>query len=271
VALLCVVGGAEAGPAWWETERPASGPAEVFGKVTAGCLAGSQALPLDGPGFHVMRPSRNRFYGHETAIRFVQNFAARVRDGGNAPLLIGDLAQPRGGPMLSGHRSHQTGLDIDIWFRPAPEKPPAMGEREELPAVSMINEAGTAVNGDWTVREGRLLETAARFPAVARIIVHPAIKRELCRTTGSDRNWLGKVRPWWGHNAHFHVRLRCPAGSSACVEQDPPPDDDDCGESLAWWFADPDRLKVVERKGPPPPTLSLDQLPPQCRSVLNGR
>jgi penicillin-insensitive murein endopeptidase len=268
--MLCAVEGVRAQPAWWDVEGPASGRAEAFGKVTAGCLAGSRALPLNGDGFQLMRPSRNRFHGHEAAIGFVRAFAAKVRDSGDAPLLIGDLAQPRGGPMRSDHRSHQTGLDIDIWFRPAPAEPLPMAEREEMSATSMINEAGTAVNGHWTPREGRLIEAAARFPEVARVIVHPAIKRELCRTAGNDRNWLGKVRPWWGHNAHFHVRLGCPAGSAACVDQDAPPNDDDCGEALTWWFAGEDRLKVIERKTPPPPPLRLDQLPPQCRRVLNS-
>jgi murein endopeptidase len=29
-------------------------------------------------------------------------------------LLIGDMSQPRDGPMLYGHSSHQIGLDVDI-------------------------------------------------------------------------------------------------------------------------------------------------------------
>jgi hypothetical protein len=33
-------------------------------------------------------------------------------------LYIGDISQPRGGPMTSGHASHQIGLDADIWMLP---------------------------------------------------------------------------------------------------------------------------------------------------------
>ena len=47
-------------------------------------------------------------------------------------LLIGDMSQPRGGPMLNGHSSHQIGLDVDIWFTPMPDHELSPEERDVI-------------------------------------------------------------------------------------------------------------------------------------------
>jgi len=52
-----------------------------------------------------------------------------------------DLGQPRGGPTLSGHRSHQSGLDVDIWFllsKQAASRTLAYNERETWGAPSVL-------------------------------------------------------------------------------------------------------------------------------------
>ncbi|TGV05690.1 penicillin-insensitive murein endopeptidase, partial [Mesorhizobium sp. M8A.F.Ca.ET.173.01.1.1] len=38
---------------------PAVAPAQSFGIYSKGCFTGGVALPMDGPGWEVMRPSRN--------------------------------------------------------------------------------------------------------------------------------------------------------------------------------------------------------------------
>ena len=73
----------------------------------------------------------------------------------------------------------------------------------------------------WTPAHAALIKTAAEDPLVQRIFVNPAIKRALCRDPGHDRAWMSKVRAYWGHDYHFHVRLRCPADSPDCKPQDP--------------------------------------------------
>src|SRR5690606_17629879 len=105
-----------------------------------------------------------------------------------------------------------------------------------------------------------------------RILVHPAIKKALCEAAGTDRKWLYKVRPYWGHNYHFHVRIGCPKGSENCREQSPPAADDGCGKELDDWFA----LLTAPPKPPPKvppkpkPPLTLADLPDECRVVLDG-
>lgn len=208
---------------WSSVGVPSGNPPHVWGAHAAGCLDGAMALPQDGFGYQVMRPSRNRFYGHPILVAFIQDLAAQARTMGIEGLLIGDLGQPRGGPMPSGHRSHQSGLDVDIWFRFAPPTQLSGAERENTSAISMVSADGLGIDERaWSVLNVELLRTAATDPRVDRIFVNPAIKRSLCASVEGDREWLRRIRPWWGHNSHFHVGLRCPEGNPDCRDRDPP-------------------------------------------------
>ncbi|MBK8908739.1 MAG: penicillin-insensitive murein endopeptidase [Rhodospirillales bacterium] len=269
--MIAAAGASSAEPQWWQVEKPLAERAQAFGSHARGCLAGAVALADDGAGFQVVRPSRNRFFGHPELIDFVRAFAREVERQGWAGLLVGDIAQPRGGPMRSGHASHQTGLDVDIWFRPAPERPLSRTERDALAAVSMVDSGGRAVDGGWSHREAALLRTAASDPRVARIFVNPAIKQRLCQSGSGDRGWLQKIRPWWGHDSHFHVRLHCPADDRTCVDQTPPPPGDGCGDDLAWWFSEDAQRMAAERKARTPadtPPITLAELPAGCAPIL---
>src|SRR6266853_1802331 len=188
---------------------PAPGPARPIGDYTKGCIAGAVQLPADGPNWQVMRPSRNRAWGHPVLIAFLERVAQKLPGEAGWPgLLVGDISQPRGGPMLTGHGSHQIGLDADIWLTPMPNRRLSPAERDEMRATDVVAADGNDVDeATWTLQHRHLLEVFAREPAVARIFVNPAIKRALCREAGPDREWLSKIRPWWGHNYHFHIRL----------------------------------------------------------------
>ena len=206
-----------------QPDTPTPPPARAIGSPSRGCLSGAEALPLDGPGWQVMRPSRLRYYGHPQLISFIERLAA-VADRMGGGILIGDMALPRGGPMPSGHRSHQIGLDVDIWFLPAPPSPFAPADQEQVSATSMVSSDGQSVDPtNWTSWQATLLEQAALDPQVDRIFVNPAIKRVLCESATTDHAWLQKIRPWWGHDDHFHVRLFCPEGEEACVRTEAVP------------------------------------------------
>jgi penicillin-insensitive murein endopeptidase len=246
-------------------------PPAAVGSAGRGCLAGGDPLPLSGPGFEVMRPSRGRTFGHPDLIAFVHAFARAMQGHGWPGLLVGDLAQARGGPMRSGHASHQSGLDVDIWFLPAPAGTLSRDDREELSAVSMVAEGGKTVDRTrWREGHPLLLRIAAEFPQVDRIFVNPAIKRHLCADVRGDRGWLRKLRPWWGHDHHFHVRLRCPADDRGCEASPPLPDGDGCDASLDWWLSAEAAADALRRGKEPPRRLTLDDLPQECRSVLGA-
>ena len=257
-------------PDWGQLDSPTPPPARAIGSTSRGCLAGGEALPLDGPGWQVMRPSRHRYYGHPRLIAFIERLAAGA-NGMASGILVGDMALPRGGPMPTGHRSHQIGLDVDIWFVPAPLAPFSPVDREDMSAVSMVTSDGESVDPtSWTPWQAALLERAALDPQVDRIFVNPAIKRALCESVTTDRTWLQKIRPWWGHDDHFHVRLFCPEGEEACVQTEPVPAGDGCDASLEWWFSAEAEEALQQKAKEPPKPLTLDDLPPACRAIFSG-
>jgi len=244
---------------------PTLGPAQAIGTYERGCLSGAVQLPADGPSWQVMRPSRNRAWGHPLLIAMIERVAQKLpAEAGWPGLLVGDIAQPRGGPMLTGHGSHQIGLDADVWLTPMPGRRLGPAERDEMSATDVVAAGGMVVNAAWTPQHRRLLETVAREPAVARIFVNAAIKQQLCREAGADRAWLAKIRPWWGHNYHFHVRLSCPSGDPECRSQAPPPPGDGCGRELDWWFTEE---ALHPAPSPPPKPLRLADLPLACAAL----
>lgn len=250
--------------------QPSAGAPIVVGRAAAGCIAGAVALPLEGPGWQVLRPARNRFWGHPDTIAFVERLAGSALALGWPALLIGDLGQPRGGPV-SGHASHQNGLDVDIWLR-KPERRLTAAELAEPRAVTMVAGSRIAPSRDWTAAHAALLRAAASDPAVDRIFVNAAIKTALCReVTPADEPWLRRIRPWWAHDSHFHVRITCPAGESGCEAQAPLPPGSGCDETLAWWLSDEAlNPRPSPTPQPPRPPLTLADLPTACAAVLSA-
>lgn len=256
-----------------KTAAPLS--ARAIGFYSRGCLAGAKALPVDGSAWQAMRLSRNRNWGHPELIALIERFAKEVqKEDGWPGLLVGDISQPRGGPMLTGHSSHQIGLDADIWFTPMPGRRLSRRERETLSATSMISGPTKVDPTAFTPSHVRVVKRAASYPEVERILVHPAIKKALCEAAGDDRKWLGKVRPYFGHYYHFHIRLACPKGSQNCRSQRPPSGEDGCDKELAYWFrrlTAPPRPKTKETKPrPPKPPTTVADLPAECRVVLES-
>lgn len=242
---------------------------EPIGFYSKGCLAGAQTLPADGPQWQAMRPSRNRNWGHPELIHFVERFApAAAQASGWHGILVGDMAQPRGGPMLTGHASHQLGLDADIWLKPMPAQRMSRAEREEVSSITVVRADRLDVDpATWTPGHQAVLRAAAMDVRVQRIFVNAAIKRALCRTDRGEP-WLRKIRPEHGHDYHFHVRLFCPDGAGKCNVQDPTPEGDGCDASLDWWFTD--EALHPKPSSVPPQVLTLVKLPPECRRVLEA-
>lgn len=246
---------------------------DPIGGYARGCQAGAVQLAETGPTWQAMRLSRNRNWAQPVTVDFVQDLSAfAATQPGWAGLYVGDMSQPRGGPMLTGHASHQTGLDADIWMLPPARLDLSVAEREEISSIRMDRSDGAYVNDGWTPQHEAILRAAAEDPRVARIFVFAGAKVEMCANATGDRDWLRKIRPWWGHNYHFHVRLNCPAGADWCEAQAPVPEGDGCAEAQEW---------VNNILNPPPPDpnapppepdreLVMANLPGQCLDVLNS-
>ena len=247
---------------------PTSGPTIPVGGYARGCLAGAVQLPTDGPTWQAMRLSRDRRWGTPELVNYVQQLAQSAAQDGWRGLLVGDMGAVRGGPMKSGHASHQIGLDVDLWFEPMPAKTLSADERENKSASSVLKKGTRQVDpAKFGEAQRMLLYRAAQLPGVARIFVAPGIKRALCDINWRDRSFLNRIRPWYGHDDHFHVRLSCPAGSAHCVDQDPAPAGDGCGAELDYWFTEePYKPSTTPPRGP----LTLADLPKECRTVLEA-
>jgi penicillin-insensitive murein DD-endopeptidase len=256
-----------------------------IGSYAKGCAAGLMQLPESGPTWQAMRLSRNRNYGHPLMIQYLVDLSATAREiGFGEGLYIGDISQPRGGPMTSGHSSHQIGLDADIWMLPPRSLGLSAAEREDISSIPVRSADQRSVTENWTKVHHRLLKAAASDPRVDRIFVAAAVKIEMCKTAkASDKKWLQKIRPVAGHDTHFHVRLKCPKGARLCETQTPTvaelsKNGDGCDDTLMWWVTDylnpPKETKKKKPKDEDAPKkkgardFTLADLPKQCRNVL---
>jgi penicillin-insensitive murein endopeptidase len=287
-----------------EKELPSIGKAAAIGYYPKGCLQGGVELPPTGATWQVMRISRNRNWGHPELIKFLERFAPlAAKATGWHGVLVGDMAQPRGGPLPFGHSSHQIGLDVDVWFMPMPERLLSKEERDSMPFLNLVADDWKHINKDvWTPAHAAFIKTAAEQPEVERVLVNAAIKKELCTMQGNKHpSWMDKVRPWYGHHDHIHVRLKCPADSPTCRKQDPPREEAGCADKdFKVWFSDKvlhppepmppktaavtvekkpekekktakDKKTVVakkDKKKKKPTVLTLADLPPACKDVL---
>ena len=183
--------------------------------------------------------------------------------------------------MLTGHASHQVGLDADIWLTPMPARELTRLEREEMSATMVVAKSRKDVDPKvWTPAHAAIIKAAAEDPKVERIFVNAAIKKALCRSTDTDRTWLRKVRPMWGHDYHFHIRMSCPADSPDCRAQDAVPRRRRLRQGArlvvprrghqaqAGTEAEAGRPEAKDKPKPKPRGMTMADLPPACRQVL---
>lgn len=246
------------------------GNPEVIGSYTKGCIVGAAPLPQASANWQVAHPARNRAWGHPHLISFLQTLSAKVAADGHGGIIVGDLAQPRGGPLPSEHNSHQVGLDADVWLQPMPERRLSTAELDSYDPPSLVDFDTLRVTRGFGDAQYSILKNAAQSPGVERIFISPPIKREMCnRAPANDRDWLRKLRPWTGHAAHMHVRLACPADSSDCKAQDEPPEGDGCGSELQSWFTNRNWMKPSTGTYVPRQPMGLNAMPAACVRLLS--
>lgn len=259
---------------------PSVSAPQSYGFYTKGCISGAVAMPTDGPTWQAMRLERNRRWGHPKLIALLQKLSSEAVADGWPGLLVGDISQPRGGPMLTGHASHQVGLDADIWLTPMPNRRLTEQERRDTSAITMLKDNGNSLYVDpakWSNSRAKLLKRAASYPEVERMFVHPGIKKVMCETYGADRAndfWMIKIRPYYGHHYHFHIRLKCPSDSANCKKQDPvPASGNGCDKSLDWWFTAEPWTPAKPKPGTKPVkprVVTVADLPNACTGVVGA-
>ena len=241
----------------------------IVGAPAAGCLMESTKLPDHGPGFEKVRLSRKRSYGHPYLIKFIESFGVKSQTQKSGSILVGDLGELHGGPMRSGHRSHQIGLDVDLWYwapKIAAKKTLTPSQREGLNPPSVLNSKKNGVGSKGWDRVPVLLKMASEDPNVDRVFVNFEVKKALCKTYKGEA-WMHKIRAWWGHDHHFHVRLKCPTDETQCVKQEEVPAGDGCDAGLDWWTSAEAKDKGKELDIPTVPEKI--KLPEACYKVLS--
>lgn len=255
---------------WSRVQGPTINLSQIYGGYSAGCLDGGISLAASSDKYQVMRVARKRYYGHPQLIQFLENYAEHVFASELGVLAIGDLSQARGGPMPHGHASHQVGLDADIWFKRfsvEEQKHLDLNDLENMPAVSMLSDNGQDINmGEWNEGNAVALKIAAMNNEVERIFVNYVIKKELCKTHKGEK-WLSKIRPWWGHEYHYHIRLSCPANNPDCVPQSEIDSTDGCDDTLDWWFSEDAKNELNRRISS---KTKEKILPIQCKNVFHN-
>lgn len=265
LALLVLTGSA------WARE-PAPGPLRIIGgSPEGGCIAGAARLPDTGPGYVTIRMSRSDFWGAPVVLERIETLARQTQTAGLPELMVGDISSARGGPMGGGHVSHQRGLEVDIGLDSRPRPPMGQAQREAHELVSLVRPDRRGIDpARWHPNVVTLLRLAASLPEVDRVLVNPAIKKQLCEEVITDRGWLRLIRPWYAHAAHLHLTFRCPADQPECRDLPPPPAGDGCDASLQWWF---DQLDAPPSPAPSPPTARprAPRVPEACKPILGAR
>jgi penicillin-insensitive murein endopeptidase len=152
-------------------------------------------------------------------------------------LLVGDMSAAGGGP-LTGHKSHQSGRDADIGFFVANSKGKPIpthrfmafdgeGKARGGPAWARFDDAR-----NWTLVESLFKEEHREGVGVRFLFVSSDLKARLIAYAtkhGAKKDLIERAAAAMlspehvdVHDDHFHVRLRCPQGMSACVEESLP-------------------------------------------------
>lgn len=248
-------------------KTPTEGASEVVGGYANGCLLGAEKMAMSGPGFQLVRQSRQRHFGHPALVNYLKNVGLEREKRGKL-LLVSDMSQPRGGRMHhSAHASHQNGLDVDIWLYEF--TPEAFQESyiEGFGVPSVVDKAKGALNHHWREDYFHLFADIASFPEVDRVFINPVIKKELCNID-ENADWQYKVRPWFGHDDHLHVRLQCPEGATDCMKQAAIPKVSGCNADLDNWIKDQSDVAI---NGPKKGSYQKPETPalhPRCQMLF---
>ncbi|MES2962747.1 MAG: penicillin-insensitive murein endopeptidase [Bdellovibrionota bacterium] len=245
---------------WSAPLTPTEGPARIHGSYSAGCIEGAIRLMPD-PSYRLIRASSGLHHGHPLAIRYVQRLASEIARRGLPPVGVEDISGPRGGPVVAGHLSHQTGLDIDISLELLDLSEAEVETHVSKSFVESSNVRRLKTNWDPNLQDV-LIATAADSFDVEKIFVAPAIKKHFCEKY-PDAPWLFKLRAFDGHDDHIHVRLKPPGHGSTSHGTGPKQCGADLDDSFRGWYVtlESDRLH-------PYVPSHFPVLPKACSAIL---
>lgn len=241
---------------------PLVSSAESIGKYQKGCQTEAVSYAFGGNVKRIF-DDRDTAWGQKELIAVIEKVAKKVKEQSLGVLRLGNLSDKDGGNMHPHSVSHQLGLDADISFIVDP-KSPVKGAFK-----SVLDSKKKKVNRKLLTKESLLvMKLFAQEANVERLLVHPLVKKEICERLPKEK-WMGKIRPWWKHDDHFHLRISCPKGNTECVPQNPPPDHDDCdSEAYHWWFSqEAEDIRQGRQKKPARKTKKSTPYPLRCQHL----
>jgi len=250
------------------TSLPIKGKSEAIGGYSLGCLKGGVTFKRIPSGLELSQVRKGRFWGHPHLIDYLENLGKTIHQKYRRNVIVGDLSLSRGGPTVGGHNSHQSGLDVDLWFEmPKTKRRFLLKESTEMRSIL------TKQNSTLTSYQVAMIKHAASYPKVERIFIHPLLKKDLCKRSLLNPKLLRKVRPWYGHDDHIHVRLECPVDSVECISQKPPPEGSGC-DRLDWWFSEEAKVSEASFNYSWKATKSkyretMESLPKSCQAIYS--
>lgn len=157
------------------------------------------------------------FWGTQELVSWITQAAQKVHQRpGRAKLTVGEVSRPSGG-RIGGHRSHQSGRDIDIGFYYLDTS----NRTVYLDHFEDVDRQGVTASGYKfdDARNYALIAGLLEGPSpVQHIFVATYVKERLIRTARSRRQWLIAERmekvlmqPRHGHphRNHYHLRIYC--------------------------------------------------------------
>ncbi len=192
---------------------------ESIGKPSRGTLAHAERL-RPNPGFAIRELSRA--YGTLETTQWLSEGVDAVREQlpGGPRIAVHDLSKRRGG-RLRGHRSHQSGRDVDLsYYQRRCGSRPCPFRRLNPEQLDLARQ--WALLRHWLERDE--LEYVFMDYGLSRAVYryarrHGATRNQLSRWfqyPRGRRHRLGIIRHYRGHRDHLHVRFVCPDTDEDC-------------------------------------------------------
>lgn len=198
---------------------------ESVGAPNAGTLVNGE--PLVAHRAYIIRDTARAVGTHETVQWLVEAFDVALDADPHMPRVRVHDITVEGGGQVRGHRSHQSGRDVDIaYYR-------RQCRNDEPCFMSRSGPEDLDVAHQW-----RVFRYWLEHRVVTAIFMDHALQAplyEYARTHGATRDELGAwfqyprpatqrvgvIRHYPGHDDHFHVRFICPPNDDQCSEAAP--------------------------------------------------
>lgn len=200
---------------------------KAVGFYTDGKIEKATLLPEKGEAFQQVYTERDTHWGTGMIVSMIENASEYLvtKWYPGTVVMIGDVAKKFGGD-IGTHASHQSGLDADI---------PYIGNKgfDRVIANGEVKSSFDYMK-NWQflrlIANQKIVQDGRTTTVLNRVFMNPVIHKGFCAWAQKsdllknplDQEIMSRIRPWEGHDKHFHVRLKCSPHYPACRNQQEP-------------------------------------------------